>query len=144
MASLTIRKLDERLKQRLRVLAAGNGRSVEEDIRQILKTAAGPDRPAAPPAPSAPAPHRDPEPAAPREPEIAGPAARGSRVLLIIGGGIAAFKSLDLVRRLRERGMRVRCILTAAAQEFITALSAGALSGERVFTDLFDAVSEFD
>ncbi len=144
MASLTIRKLDERLKQRLRVLAAGNGRSVEEEIRQILKTAAGPDRPAAPPAPSAPAPHRDPEPAAPREPEIAGPAARGSRVLLIIGGGIAAYKSLDLVRRLRERGMRVRCILTAAAQEFITALSAGALSGERVFTDLFDAVSEFD
>ena len=60
------------------------------------------------------------------------------RVLLIIGGGIAAYKSLDLIRRLHERGLAVRCILTSAAQEFITPLSAGALAGERVFTDLFD------
>src|SRR6185312_7602901 len=66
------------------------------------------------------------------------------RILLIIGGGIAAYKSLDLIRRLQERGARVRCILTAAAQEFITPLAAGALSGERVFTDLFDPASEFD
>src|SRR5262245_49874932 len=66
------------------------------------------------------------------------------RILLIVGGGIAAYKSLDLIRRLRERGFDVRCILTAAAQEFITPLSAGALSGERVFADLFDAESEFD
>jgi len=66
------------------------------------------------------------------------------RILLIIGGGIAAYKSLDLIRRLRERHMAVRCILTAAAQEFVTPLAAGALSGERVFTDLFDATSELD
>src|SRR5207247_1116552 len=79
-----------------------------------------------------PAPHR----------QAAPPAHR--RVLLIIGGGIAAYKSLDLIRRLRERGAEVRCILTGAAQEFITPLSAGALSGGRVFTDLFDAESEFD
>jgi len=66
------------------------------------------------------------------------------RILLIIGGGIAAYKSLDLIRRLRERQMAVRCILTAAAQQFITPLAAGALSGERAFIDLFDAASELD
>ena len=48
------------------------------------------------------------------------------RILLIIGGGIAAYKSLDLIRRLRERGAAVRVIMTAGAQEFITALAAGA------------------
>jgi phosphopantothenoylcysteine decarboxylase / phosphopantothenate---cysteine ligase len=77
------------------------------------------------------APQPDPEPAPPR-------------VLLIIGGGIAAYKSLDLIRRLRERGATVRCVLTAAAQKFIAPLAAGALSCERVFTDLFDPSSEFD
>jgi phosphopantothenoylcysteine decarboxylase / phosphopantothenate---cysteine ligase len=68
----------------------------------------------------------------------------GRHILLIIGGGIAAYKSLDLVRRLKERGASVRCVLTTAAQEFITPLAAGALSGERAFTDLFDHASEFD
>lgn len=67
-----------------------------------------------------------------------------ARILLIIGGGIAAYKSLDLIRRLQERGARVRCVLTAAAQHFITPLAAGALCGERAYTDLFDAQSEFD
>ena len=52
------------------------------------------------------------------------------RVLLIIGGGIAAYKSLDLIRRLRERGVAVRCIMTAAARQFVTPLSAGALSAD--------------
>ncbi|HEY0301283.1 MAG TPA: bifunctional phosphopantothenoylcysteine decarboxylase/phosphopantothenate--cysteine ligase CoaBC, partial [Rhizomicrobium sp.] len=66
------------------------------------------------------------------------------RVLLIVGGGIAAYKSLDLIRRLKERRLIVRCILTKAAQEFITPLSAGAITGERVFTDLFDPAHEFD
>ena len=65
-------------------------------------------------------------------------------MLLIIGGGIAAYKSLDLIRRLKERGIAVRCILTKAAEHFVTPLSAGAIVGERVFTDLFDAGSEFD
>ena len=68
----------------------------------------------------------------------------GRRVLLIIGGGIAAYKSLDLIRRLQERGIEVRCILTAAAQHFVTPLAAGALSGQRAYTDLFDPQSEFD
>src|ERR1700746_3919632 len=66
------------------------------------------------------------------------------RILLVIGGGIAAYKALDLIRRLRERGGAVRCILTKAAQEFITPLAAGALTGERAFTDLFDMHGEFD
>jgi len=65
-------------------------------------------------------------------------------VLLIIGGGIAAYKSLDLIRRLKERGIALRCILTKAAEHFVTPLSAGALVGERVFTDLFDPAGEFD
>lgn len=66
----------------------------------------------------------------------------GRRVLLVIGGGIAAYKSLDLVRRLRERGASVRCVLTAGAQGFITPLAAAALSGERAHTDLFDRDGE--
>lgn len=66
------------------------------------------------------------------------------RILLIIGGGIAAYKSLDLIRRLKDGGARVRCILTAAAAQFVTPLAAGALCGERAYTDLFDAQGEFD
>jgi phosphopantothenoylcysteine decarboxylase/phosphopantothenate--cysteine ligase len=66
------------------------------------------------------------------------------RILLIIGGGIAAYKSLDLIRRLRERGAAVRVIMTAGAQEFITPLAAGALSADRVYTDLFDREAEQD
>jgi phosphopantothenoylcysteine decarboxylase/phosphopantothenate--cysteine ligase len=66
------------------------------------------------------------------------------RVLLIIGGGIAAYKSLDLIRRLKERGAAVRVVMTRAAQEFITPLSAGAIAGERAYIDLFDARTEFD
>lgn len=63
---------------------------------------------------------------------------QGRRILLVIGGGIAAYKSLDLIRRLRERGAAVRPILTASAQHFITPLSAAALCGEPAHTDLFD------
>jgi phosphopantothenoylcysteine decarboxylase / phosphopantothenate---cysteine ligase len=66
------------------------------------------------------------------------------RVLLVIGGGIAAYKSLDLIRRLKERRIHVRVILTKAAQQFITPLSAGAIAGDRVFTELFDPAHEFD
>ncbi|MGD9919876.1 MAG: bifunctional phosphopantothenoylcysteine decarboxylase/phosphopantothenate--cysteine ligase CoaBC [Pseudorhodoplanes sp.] len=68
----------------------------------------------------------------------------GKRILLVIGGGIAAYKSLDLIRRLRERGAAMRCILTRAGHEFITPLAVGAVTGERTFTDLFDPQSEFD
>ncbi|WP_375459066.1 phosphopantothenoylcysteine decarboxylase [uncultured Enterovirga sp.] len=66
----------------------------------------------------------------------------GRRILLVIGGGIAAYKSLDLIRRLRERGASVRCILTAGAQHFVTPLAASALSGQRSHTDLFDREDE--
>ncbi len=66
------------------------------------------------------------------------------RILLVIGGGIAAYKSLDLVRRLRERGAQVRTILTKAGAEFITPLSAASLSGEKCFTDLFSLTEEAD
>jgi phosphopantothenoylcysteine decarboxylase/phosphopantothenate--cysteine ligase len=66
------------------------------------------------------------------------------RILLVIGGGIAAYKSLELIRRLKERGSKVRVVMTRAAQEFITPLAVGAIAGERAFTDLFDPASEFD
>jgi phosphopantothenoylcysteine decarboxylase/phosphopantothenate--cysteine ligase len=65
-------------------------------------------------------------------------------ILLVIGGGIAAYKSLDLIRRLKERGARVRTILTKGGAEFITPLSAASLSGERCFTELFSHQDEFD
>ena len=129
MASLTVRQLDEALKKRLRLRAARNGRSVEEEIRFILRAAARDGETFAA------------EAAAPGE-------TRGGtepkQVLLIIGGGIAAYKSLDLIRRLRERGLSVRVAMTEAAGKFVTPLAAGALAGERVFTDLFDPDCEFD
>ena len=68
----------------------------------------------------------------------------GKRILLIIGGGIAAYKALDLIRRLRERGAAVRVVMTSAAQEFVTTLSVGALSADHVFTELFDRNDEHD
>ena len=146
MASLTVRQLDERLKKLLRLRAARHGRSMEDEVRSILREAADetgrealqgfePGRAAAPGlAPSAQV-HVSSAAAAP---------AAIKRVLLIIGGGIAAYKSLDLIRRLKERGIALRCILTKAAEHFVTPLSAGAIVGERVLTDLFDAASEFD
>jgi phosphopantothenoylcysteine decarboxylase/phosphopantothenate--cysteine ligase len=140
MASITIRQLDDDLKRRLRLRAARNGRSMEDEVRTILRGAAVASGPAetqqlgAPRQTAAPA-----VPSAPIDRTLA-----DRRVLLIIGGGIAAYKSLDLIRRLKEHGAAVRCALTAAAQEFITPLAAGALSGERVFCDLFDADGEFD
>lgn len=66
------------------------------------------------------------------------------RILLVIGGGIAAYKALDLIRRLRERGAQVRPLLTRGAQEFVTPLAAAALAGERAHTDLFDRAEEAD
>jgi phosphopantothenoylcysteine decarboxylase/phosphopantothenate--cysteine ligase len=67
---------------------------------------------------------------------------RGNSVLLIIGGGIAAYKSLELVRRLRERGIRSRAILTNAGEHFVTPLSVASLTGEKVFQDLFSLTDE--
>jgi phosphopantothenoylcysteine decarboxylase / phosphopantothenate---cysteine ligase len=141
MASLTVRQLDERLKKLLRLRAARSGRSVEDEVRTILRDAAEQTGHEAldliePSSPRA-------RPAA-RTTRPAPAAADTKRVLLIIGGGIAAYKSLDLIRRLKERGIAVRCILTKAAEQFVTPLSASALVGERVFTDLFDLAGEFD
>lgn len=68
----------------------------------------------------------------------------GKRILLIIGGGIAAYKTLDLIRRLRERGASVRAVMTNAAQQFVTPLSVGALTADHVFTELFDRHAEHD
>ena len=133
MASLTVRQLDDRLKKLLRLRAAKNGRSVEDEVRTILRAAADEAGAAAPEAFTPPAQEAR---------GAARPAAR--RVLVIIGGGIAAYKSLDLIRRLKERGFAVRCILTKAAEHFVTPLSAGAIVGGHVFTDLFDPAHEFD
>ena len=146
MASLTVRQLDEKVKKLLRLRAARHGRSMEDEIRTILGQAARAGRRKRPSARGA-AMHRSPpSPAVQRQP--AQPTTRRApgrgRVLLIIGGGIAAYKSLDLIRRLQDHGATVRCILTKAAQEFVTPLAAGALAGGAVFTDLFDPKSEFD
>src|SRR5258707_5346710 len=70
------------------------------------------------------------------------PVLQGRRILLIISGGIAAYKSLDLIRRLRERGAAVRCILTAAAQQFVTPLSVAALSEDKAYSDLWSLTDE--
>jgi len=64
------------------------------------------------------------------------------RVLVVLAGGIAAFKVLSAIRRLRERGARVRCVMTAHAREFVTPLAVGALCGERPYSDLFSPEEE--
>lgn len=66
----------------------------------------------------------------------------GKRVLLIIGGGIAAYKALELIRRLKDAGASVHAILTAAGAQFITSLSVSALSGEKTYQELFDLTIE--
>src|SRR5262245_62155722 len=118
MASITIRQLDEDLKKRLRLRAASHGRSMEDEVRTILRAAAAAPRGSDTPPRTRPAQVEVQPQAAP----AASPSHGGRRVLLVIGGGIAAYKSLDLIRRLQERGLVVRAILTAAAQEFITPL----------------------
>jgi phosphopantothenoylcysteine decarboxylase/phosphopantothenate--cysteine ligase len=69
---------------------------------------------------------------------------QGKRVLLVIGGGIAAYKCLELIRRIRERGGAVRCIMTRAAGEFVTPLSVAALSGDKVYGELFSLTDEHE
>lgn len=137
MASLTIRKLDDAIRDALRLRAARNGRSVEDEVRVILREASQNGLSSASPAPL--------EAAQAAAVQTASRAIAGlPRVTLIIGGGIAAYKALDLIRRLKERDIYVRCVLTRAAQHFVTPLAASALSNERCYTDLFDPESEFD
>lgn len=129
MASITIRNLDEATKQALRERAARNGRSMEEEARILLGSGVEP-------APAARA-------VAGFEAAMPFPAS-GKRVLLVITGGIAAYKSLDLIRRLRERGVEVRCVMTEAAEQFVTPMAVGAISGGQVFTRLWDRAAEHD
>ncbi len=68
----------------------------------------------------------------------------GKNILLIISGGIAAYKSLDLIRRMRESGASVTPVMTQAASEFVTPLSVSALAGVQVYQDLFDLTAETD
>src|SRR4051812_346870 len=132
MASITIRQLDDDLKRRLRLRAARSGRSMEDEVRTILREVAALEDGSGKTSVAWRRPARG-ERANEQPARAHSPAAASTtrRVLLIIGGGIAAYKSLELIRRLKERDLAVRCILTAAAQEFVTPLSAGALAGER-------------
>ncbi len=129
MGSLTVRNIDEAVKKRLRLRAAANGRSMEEEIRLLLAEGSA-DAPVTRPSPKA---------AKTISAEVA-----ARQILLVIAGGIAAYKSLDLIRRLRERGIAVRVVMTRATREFVTPLSVGTIAGEKPFTDLFDQASEFD
>jgi phosphopantothenoylcysteine decarboxylase / phosphopantothenate---cysteine ligase len=158
MASVTVRKIDDEVKRRLRVRAARHGRSLEEEARRILKQAA--DEPNRPPERTGDAiaslvdpvggieldlrPRSLPADSTRSADRTGNSNLQTGRILLIIGGGIAAYKSLDLIRRLRERGAAVRVVMTEAAQQFVTPLAAGALAGERAFTDLFSTADEFD
>lgn len=137
MASLTIRKLDDAVKAGLRLRAARSGRSVEDEVRVILREASQSRPGSAATLPQATSSAAD---IAPRARNSTGQ----PRVTLIIGGGIAAYKALDLIRRLKERDVHVRCVLTRAALQFVTPLTASALASERCYTDLFDPQSEFD
>ncbi|WP_223612319.1 bifunctional phosphopantothenoylcysteine decarboxylase/phosphopantothenate--cysteine ligase CoaBC [Phyllobacterium calauticae] len=131
MASITIRNLDDATKEKLRLRAAAHGRSMEEEVRLLLAALdvhAGPSIT---------------QISAPSSGLATGPLA-GRHILLIIGGGIAAYKCLDLIRRLRERGAHVRPVLTKAAEEFVTPLSVGALAADKVFSDLFSREDEHD
>jgi phosphopantothenoylcysteine decarboxylase/phosphopantothenate--cysteine ligase len=73
---------------------------------------------------------------------MSGIALSRARILLIIGGGIAAYKSLELIRRLKDRGATVQVVMTAAAREFVTPLSAATLSGQPVRDELFSLTDE--
>ncbi len=66
----------------------------------------------------------------------------GKRILLVIGGGIAAYKVLELIRRLREQGVGLNVVMTTAAKQFVTPLSVASLSGSKVFDDLFSLTDE--
>lgn len=144
MATLTIRNLDDSAKQALRERAAKNGRSMEEEMRSILTGLEGIAEVQAPAQAPAPAPVSTEVPPLTAPSAVEHQSLAGKRILLIISGGIAAYKSLDLIRRLRERGAHVRPVMTAGAQEFVTPLAVGALAADHVYTDLFSREDEQD
>lgn len=134
MASITIRNLSDEAKQRLKLDAVKNNRSMEEEARFRLSEKGGREETA----PVLPAPLQATNNLFDMQ------SLQSKHILLIIGGGIAAYKSLDLIRRLKERGAAVKVIMTTAAQQFITPLSAGALAGGHVYTELFSRDDEHD
>lgn len=125
MATITIRNLDDQIKKQLKLSAAQNGHSMEEEARLRLSQNS---------------------PMIAMQSTLATPhilqSLADKKILLIIGGGIAAYKALDLIRRLKERGAQVKTILTHAAQQFITPLSVSALSGESAYIDLLSTTTE--
>lgn len=131
MASITIRNLPDDAKEALRLRAAANGRSMEEEARHYFRQLTQPTSQAA---------HRHPSTSS----QSISPSLAGKRILLIITGGIAAYKSLDLIRRLRERGAAMRCVMSEAAKQFVTPMSLGAISGNTVFSELWDRDAEHD
>ncbi|MBO6717725.1 MAG: bifunctional phosphopantothenoylcysteine decarboxylase/phosphopantothenate--cysteine ligase CoaBC [Rhizobiaceae bacterium] len=146
MATVTIRNLDPEVKDHLRRLAARNNLSMEEQARILIRDAVAGD--AVPPQRIGQIEEMLRSLAEGKESSASASNPRqgiaGARILLIVGGGIAAYKCLDLIRRLRERGASVRCVMTEAAQQFVTPLSVGALTADHVFTDLFDRQDEQD
>jgi phosphopantothenoylcysteine decarboxylase/phosphopantothenate--cysteine ligase len=133
--TLTIRRLDDRVKRKLRLRAAGHGRSMEDEVRSILGAELAVAGPVLAP------------PMKVVAPEVSRPVVRGldgAAILLVISGGIAAYKSLELIRRLRDEGAVVDAVMTPAAREFVTPLAVGALTGRKVFTELFDRADEHD
>ncbi|UTO28432.1 bifunctional phosphopantothenoylcysteine decarboxylase/phosphopantothenate--cysteine ligase CoaBC [Bartonella harrusi] len=126
MASITIRNLSPEIKEALRIRAAKNGISMEEEVRRILSNPVTQSL-----SPS-------------QVSVIESQSLKSKLLLLIIGGSIAAYKALDLIRRLQERGAHLNIIITKAAQKFITPLAAEALSGHMVYSDLFSREEEHD
>ncbi|WP_336293738.1 bifunctional phosphopantothenoylcysteine decarboxylase/phosphopantothenate--cysteine ligase CoaBC [Bartonella sp. CB169] len=126
MASITIRNLAPEVKESLRIRAAQNGISMEEEVRRLLSNPATLATPLS------------------QEKAIELKSLQSKSILLIIGGSIAAYKALDLIRRLQERGARLNIIMTKAAQKFITPLAAESLSGRTVYSDLFSHKEEYD
>ncbi len=138
MASITIRNLDKETKQALRKLAAENGHSMEEEARILLGNA---KKTAKHKLISLALQKASIKQAESEEIELN---LHDKRILLVIGGGIAAYKCLDLIRRLRERGASVRPVMTKAAHEFVTPLSVSAIANDKVFSELFDRDDEHD
>lgn len=126
MASITIRNLSPEAKAMLRTRAAQNGVSMEEEARRLLSNPTALSMPLL------------------QASAVEIQSLQSKSILLIIGGGIAAYKALDLIRRLQERGAHLNIIMTKAAQKFITPLAAEALNGSAVYSDLFSREKDHD
>ncbi|EJF74563.1 bifunctional phosphopantothenoylcysteine decarboxylase/phosphopantothenate--cysteine ligase CoaBC [Bartonella alsatica] len=126
MASITVRNLSSEAKEALRIRAAQNGISMEEEARRLLSNSVTPTILSS------------------QASNVETQSLQSKSLLLIIGGSIAAYKALDLIRRLQERGACLNIVMTKAAQKFITPLAAEALSGRTVYSDLFSRAEEHD